>query len=413
MQMTQDEIEMLKFFCIRLLNDFHNPITYNMPFLKFIFRDSDYEEILSYLETLKNQGDSIRIQIKTHCSERNVLSSTIAESIQIMTETRDEYLHYRDENSIYIEVPNYQNFFSLLNELMNTFEEKSGVNNFFATELLRSVWLRMSPSDITDVERFLKRQISFIKNDYLLSSNETELQQIGDLSVAYFNHGNEAWFESNRHIRPVIRRKTSEICNDKWGTIDFYSYYHLPVIHYSLIKENEEATCYIFGLQSLGEITRDEIIGETIQEEKKRLRNKYVSADFIIALKIFIDLLQEIGITSIKVPLLQVFNYPYHQKLGETYSEQLSHYSAERIQDLENANTGEAEYELREYRYLQENYKRFFGTEDRISANKTERLVHTFYLVAEKYGNLEIITEPFVESDYLLCKISKQKKKIH
>lgn len=53
---------------------------------------------------------------------------------------------------------------------------------------------------------------------------------------------------------------------------------------------------------------------------------------------------------------------------------------------------------------------RFYEKEDLISANKTERLVYTFYLLAEKYDDIEIITEPFVESDHLICKIKYAKE---
>lgn len=410
MKLTTDEVEILNFFCFRLLHDFNNS-TYNMPYLKFIFNDSDYKEIITYLENLKVQKKAIRLNIKTHLSNRTVSLMEIEETIKLMEEIRNRFIHNRCENHIYIEIPDYKKFFELLNELMIEFDQKSHFNNFHATALLRTIWLRMSPSDIFDVNTFLKRQISFTKNDYLISDNETELKQVEDLSISYLNHGNKAFFETNRHIRPFIRREVEKMSDDIFDFISIYKYYPLPVIHCAFIKEDEEPTCYIYGIQHLQETVKDkdEVINERIREEKKRLRNKMVSADFIIALKIFIDILKEKKITTIKVPLLQVFNYDFHQKMSEEYRDKMASYSKEAMEDLEATNT--SNYDITEYENTKEQYERFANKEDTISKNKTERLLSTFYLVAENYGDLEIITEPFMESDYLICKINYQKEK--
>lgn len=73
-------------------------------------------------------------------------------------------------------------------------------------------------------------------------------------------------------------------------------------------------------------IIKDEVIDTLIYDEKERLCNKYVSTDFIIALKIFIDLLKTKSIATFKVPLLQVFNYEFYKRLSDRYQEEMSNY---------------------------------------------------------------------------------------
>ncbi len=142
--------------------------------------------------------------------------------------------------------------------------------------------------------------------------------------------------------------------------------------------------------------------------QRKKLRNKNVSPNFTISLKIFIDILKEKGITTIKVPLLQVFNYDFHQKMSEKFRDKMVSYSSEKIQALESMTDTD---EARKFKNIKELYEKYFNKEDIISANKTERLLNTFYLVAEKYDDIELITEPFIESDNLVCKINYQKEK--
>ena len=249
----------------------------------------------------------------------------------------------------------------------------------------------------------------FIKNDYKLPTSPNLFKTINNLEICYFNQGNQEWFETNRHIRPLIRRVVGEYYNSYFEEITkIYKYYYLPTIHCGFIKEDDIPTCYVYGIQQLGKHDQDPVIKNITQEERKRLRNKYVSPDFIIALKILVDILREKGITTIKVPLLQVYNYEYHQNVGNLYYEKLKSYSPERIHDLEWMN---ASFEaVEEYDNIKRQVARFHEKEDIISANKTERLIYAFYLLAEKYDDIEIITEPFIESDHLICKIKYAKE---
>lgn len=417
MELDFEEKDMLNYFCFRLIHDF-NSNRYSMPNIHFAFNDQDYASIMDYLNSLKEQGKAVWLGLKTHLPERNVILSEINDTISLMESEHKKYETYNsieeleknnlEPDEIFIPIHNYKDFFNLLNQIISSFESHSDENNFNATGLLHSLWLRMSPSDIEDVESFLKRQVAFTKNDFLFSTSDTPLEQIDKIYISYLNHGNEDWFETNRHIRIFLKRKYGEIegifPDEK---VNLYKYYHLPVIHYGLIKEGDEPTCYIYGIQYLNKAMdeNDIVVKNIIQEERKRLRNKYVSPDFIIALKIFIDILKSKQVTTIKVPLLEVFNYDFHKNMGEKYKSKMDSYSPKRLHDLEWMNA--PDYAIEEYESIKKQYERYYKKEDTISANKTERLLHTFYEVASQYDSLSITTEPFVEGDTLICKITE------
>lgn len=408
MDLSIEEIEMLNFFCFRLLKECSDE-TSDMSYIKFIFNDSDYDKIIMYLEKIKSRGQAFTINIKTNFSNRFVSFGEIERVIELVKKSKDDYIDNYNENINYIRITDLKEFLQLLNEIVRKFDENARFNNFNATALLRSIWLRMGTNDINNVNNFLKRQLEFIKNDYLFSTNETTFKEINGICISYLNHGNEDWFETNRHIKVFLKREVGKTFSQFLGTTIKYEYYTLPVIHCAFIKENNEASCYVYGIQNLKNTKKDEVINALIHDEKKRLRNKNVSPDFIIALKIFIDLLKEKGITTIKVPLLQVFNYDFHQSLGEKYHRKMASYSPEQIKDLEWLNA--TDYAIEEYENTKRQYARYYNKEDIISSNKTERLINTFYLVSEMYDNIDIVTESFIEEDNIICKIKYQKEK--
>lgn len=408
MELENDDLEMLHFFCFYLIHDYKKG-EFGAPNFKFVFTEKDTEIIINYLESLKREGQDLSSSLKTNIENRDIPVSQIEETINLINEVDDEYKEGGSEDALYIEVPDYKEFFKSLNKLMKTYEENFHYNIVNATSILRSLWLRMSPMDMSNILEFIDRQIEFIKNDYKLPTRPTLFKTIGNLEICYFNNGNQEWFETNRHIRPLIRRSVGEYYHPHFEEVTKnYESYYLPAIHCGFIKENEIPTCYVYGIQQLGSYSKDPVIKNITQEERKRLRNKYVSPDFIISLKILVDILREKGIMTIKVPLLQVYNYDYHQNASNEVHEKLASYTPDKLRDLEEMNASFDEFIA--YNEAKAQESRFYEKEDLISANKTERLVYTFYLLAEKYDDIEIITEPFIESDHLICKIKYAKE---
>lgn len=406
--LTREQIDILEFFCLKLIPDFKGE-EFNMPYLNFVFNDSDIKSIIHYLKSMEVKDNHVYLNIRIGFRNRQVDASVIDEVINILINTKKEYDTSPKEEVIYIRVPNGKEFFTLLSNIKKEFEKNFHFNSFKTTALLRTLWLRMGVSDINNIYAFLERQRLFIKNDYLFNTDETSFHKLGSLDVSYVNHGNEAWFETNRHIRIYIKKKKDNLPKHLDELENEYLYYCLPVIHYGLIKENNIPTCYIYGIQTLNSLNKNSDVKEVFQDLRVHLRNKEVSPDFIIALNFFIELLQEKGITRIKVPLLQVYNYEYHENLGKSYKQFLDKmYTKEERENLEKLHEqGDESRQVREYMDLKNAYKRCYGKEDIISKNKTERLLKTFALVNEHYGNLEFISDPFIEGDTLICNIVK------
>lgn len=177
MRLKDPEIKMLRFFCLQLLPDYKSEV-FNMPYLNFVFTQSDIEKITSYLRRMEVKNDLVYLDIPIHVKERNISVNKINECIDIIKSTREEYIDNRDPNKIYINIPDYQKFFSSLESIRANFELYYEYNNFNTSALLRTIFLRMGASDINDINLFLTRQLKFIKNDYLFPCNETELLKI-------------------------------------------------------------------------------------------------------------------------------------------------------------------------------------------------------------------------------------------
>jgi hypothetical protein len=110
--------------------------------------------------------------------------------------------------------------------------------------------------------------------------------------------------------------------------------------------------------------------------------------------------MKENDIYDIKVPLLQLFNYDYHITMSDNYKKIMSRFEEDikkRIITKKNES----------YLQMKETYDRVVDKEDIISKNKTERLVETFMFLQEKYNEIEILTNPFIEDENLIVKIKK------
>ena len=386
--MNDTIIKTIEQFMIKTISSINSEI-FNMPYIKFVFS----EEALTEMEKITNN-------IEYEDDKKIALSS-----LDILKKTRVKYLEKKEEE--YIIVNDYKKFFYLLTELKKAINEHGFSRNFTINELYRSIWLRMNPSDLENVEGFLRRQISFAMNDDIFGHCKETLHQYGDIYIRFENRSNEDWFETNNNIRFSIEQEEETESDDLFSIFHSYKSYSLPSIHYGLIKENNEAVCYIYGIQNLDNYTKqDEDLKKIIQGERKRLRNSTVSPDFIITLKLFIDLLYSRGITKMKIPLMQNFNYIYHEYTSNKYKEKLAEYTEEQKEKyMDEYNNGNRDNDVVDYMIVQDCYNMFADKEDIISKNKTERFIETFMIMKEKYDNIEILNEPFIHSDNLIIDI--------
>ena len=359
----------------------------DMDYIKFVFDFKDIEELE---KIVREDSENFDIGIK---SIRHLLSNN---------------KNYMLDNDTYIKVNDMNKFFSLLDQIVIEYSEREHKVLPHNRDFIRGIWLRMGVEDITNVEEFLERQLDFLKHDNIIRYNDTLLSD-SNLKIYYKNKCNDEYFETNNHLEFTIKDDDKE--------------YDLPVIHYAFSKDSEnKPLCYLYGIQKLDEHSIcDSSIKEELNDIRKLLRNKYVSQDFILVLALFMDLLKTCGIDEIRVPLYQVFNYSFHERLSKNMKEAYDSYD-KKSELEEKILLGEDSELVLDYIHDKKMYEKFYNKEDLISKNKTERLVNTIISESEILGNIRIVNDPMVEGDTLIIKIDNyskiidmigQKKKAH
>lgn len=367
----------IEFFLTNTIIGMNNHDT--ISFIKFVFTKKQIEELKNNLN-LDDEDNKLAIEIL----EKNLL----------------EYVNKKDD-SLFIKVDNMSEFFKLLKELLYQNTNSMGILN---NALLKSIWLRMGVSDINAVNDFLRKQISFIKGNSVFDSLHKKIGEYKDCLFYVQDCRNDDFFETNRHIKFYVSKKLSEEEErKKFENFDFENRedYIFPVVHYAINCEDNKKVCYIYGIQNLNR-KQDESVKQVLNDFKKKLRNKKVSPDFIFTLNLFVKLLKMYNIDTIVVPLLQVYNYPYHQEVSKVVKKRFNEYINDQVESKEDND--------RKYNLLKLDYERFVDKEDTISKNRTERLLDIFMIMQEKYDNIEFLTDPFIQGDYLLIKIKEKKK---
>lgn len=302
-----------------------------------------------------------------------------------------------------VRVKDYERFFVLLFEIRELYS--SQMNGFYYGErLIKTIWLRMGVSDVVDVIAFLERQLEFIKKSNFFRSVPPEI--CGDLTLEVQNNANSDFFETNHHLDFVL---SCESQDDDSGGACIETEYELPSIHYGLSFEDGVPTCYIYAIQNKRNRRQSELVRNKLSHELDRLQNDYVPEEIVMVLNLFIELLEKNGIIMIKVPLMQVYNYDYHVFLSEKSKEEYSNYSPIDLKRISRKiGRGKIDKETRKFLAVQATCNRFVDKQDIISEIKTERLIFSFLAVEEKYGNIEILSEPLVQGDCLIVRIKSK-----
>ncbi len=146
-----------------------------------------------------------------------------------------------DESVPTIIVKDEYDFFNYLTDITNNLVRLYNVygDHYSARALailvMRRIWLRMGVTDFNNVEKFLNRQLQFIKNDKFDSYKfEQKYTNLYDYDVYIKSNLNTTWDETSRNMSFKIK--------DKEGNI-----HSLPHIHYDIADDN---TCYIYGIQN-------------------------------------------------------------------------------------------------------------------------------------------------------------------
>lgn len=360
--------------------------------LKFVF---SLEDINFFDNLIKNKVKRNVLEIDNSHSYY-LYNHDIENVLSTLRKNLKEYLNNKDENTHYIYVDNIVRFADLLNKLTKSLNEEYEDNGHdFNFSILSTIWLRMSPSEFDDIYKFLERQILFNENKCLAvpeiySEDYFKKKYVCDLKkykICYQINATEVWYETNKKISIFIENDTDRSLL-------------LPEVYFQIIDTGSKKTCYIYAIQSSKDerMNENEKIEESLIDIKRQLRNKYVNYKFVLALKFFIEILRENDIYDIKVPLLQLFNYDYHVSMSEEYKRLMSCYEKD-------VSEGRLTYDSDIYKYTKKEFDKVADKQDIISKNKTERLIGTFIVLEEKFGGINILSEPFIEDENLIVKV--------
>lgn len=371
--------------------------------LRFIFKD---EDINLFEKLIRSRAKEARF-VYSDKEGYFLYDEDIKKVLSSLRRNLNEYLNRKDDNIQYIYIDDTVRFATLLYELANVLNDKS--DYFFRIHsVLSNVWIRMSASEFDNVYKFLERQILFAKHTF-----ETEKQEyfcsFKGFDVHYRVSYQHTYNETNNNL-------SFRMYSEKYGVRDEDGCYRnqyclgLPDVHFQVLSEGDKKTCYIYAIQDdsmarecewyFSDRKKAEENSLLLKNVKKELRNKYVNYRFILALKFFVEMLRENNIYDIKVPLLQIFNYDYHVEDSKYYKQIM-----ERIEEDETIDKSGDTYE-----WQKKLYDRYVDKEDLISKNKTERLVGTFMVLEEKFRDIEILSEPFIQDENLIVKILQPKK---
>lgn len=301
-------------------------------------------------------------------------------------------------------INDYKKFF----ELLRQFYEKDIELYFLRTEMtgfpvyekdncFEQIWLRATPDDFNDPEEFLWKQVQMIKDRTLEKYDEEtclgKIEFLNENIICVKNGIARTWDENSRELEIKIYDKKY------YNNIKLFNRPHfmLPVIRYGIYEKDGKKICYIGSIQNkLSSLVDEEVNGK--QEINKKIRrnsykvNKDVSEEYkenvdpksILALSLFINMLNREGITYIEIPCMYVLDYDYHEKRSKKL-----------INDFNKEWTEDRKKQLpsiykEEKNYLNHNYNK----QNLISEIKTEGMIRKFQRVLYHYSSGVIESYP-------------------
>lgn len=273
------------------------------------------------------------------------------------------------------------------------------------------IWLRATPDDFNNPERFLEKQVMLAKDKTLEKYDEEvsfgAIEDFDNNILCVKNGYARTWDEAQREFQITIYDK--EHYENK--RMIYKPHYMLPVIRYGIYENDGKKVCYIGSVQNTLRVhpfASHEAVRKKVDRSKYSVNQGVPQEDIegiepkqIIALSIFFNILNKEGITDFEVPAFPVLDYDYHIKRNEkllrdfikrwTPEEQAEH---------------PASYE-EEKTYLESNY----GNEDLVSKIKTERLMKTMSRMLQHYPNGEITSYPWDADSKMRFRIPTIKSK--
>lgn len=312
-------------------------------------------------------------------------------------------------------IKDYKAFFEGLTEVceQNVYQHFKRTNHssfpwYERTNCMEEIWLRMAPEDFNDPENFLRQQVEMAKditfNKYDKLTCLGQSKTLADNYVCIQNKVARTWDEASQEMEITIYDK-QYYHEDKYI---YKPHYTLPVVRYGMFEKNGEKVCRIFSIQTKD--TEQEL--NDVRKKVDRARYKVntgvskqdtekVEPKNLMALSIFINLLNQEGITQVEAQGAYVLDYEFHEKRNRRLINDFN----ERW--TEEKKVKQADMYLREKSYLDKSY----GKEELISEIKTERFTKTFDRLLQHYPMGKIESYPTELDSHYHITIPKIKNK--
>lgn len=312
-------------------------------------------------------------------------------------------------------INDYKSFF----ELLRQFYEKHIESYFLRTEgttfpvyeqenCFEQIWLRATPEDFNNPCTFLRKQIDMIKDRTLQKyDRETYLGRLAflDDNVICIRNGiARTWDENSREFEITIYDKKY------YGSTNpsHKPHYTLPIIRYGIYEKSGKKVCHIGSIQNPNTSLKDRELDEEQNINRKVDRKKYkinaevpeeykdnVEPKSILALSLFVYILNNEGITDIEVPCMYVLDHEYHEKNSRKL---LSYFNKK----LAENRIGDSSLLYKEKSYYLEHV---YNKEDLISEIKTEGIIRKFNRILYHHLNGIIKSYPGDTDSFLRMSI--------
>ena len=360
-----------------------------LPNFRFIFTETEAIEFIDKtLSNYRNQFD-----------DKSFVSHLEEEHRIILQRIKEK----SNGNSIQpaMIINNYKDFF----EQLRSFYEKDIELYFLRTHMtgftvyeknncFEQIWLRATPEDFNNPEEFLRKQVEMLKDTtFEKYDKETYIGKLGflDNNILCIKNGiSRTWDENSREIEITIYDKTF------YNNPKLFDRPHctLPIIRYGIYEKNGKRVCSIGSIQNTN-VSQSSYeqpnINKKVRNKSYKLNNgiseeyrEKVDPKSILALSIFIDILNQEEITDIEVPCMYVLDYEYHRKRNKTTIKNFKDYwTKDKISKFPSSYQSQKNH-------LSHNYNK----QNLISEIKTEGLIRKFQRLLNHYQSGVIESYP-------------------
>ena len=297
-----------------------------------------------------------------------------------------------------INVEDPQEFFKCLLNLTQAFYDFKNKFDYgndiieLSEVMQKYIWLRMGKNDFNDVISFLKRQEEFLREETL--DCYLKEQPIGKYYI-YDIVAKQTWGHS---YDETYKKMQFTFCDGGKKV------HQLPAIDYGICEEDGKKICYIYAIQNSCYL-RDKKVERKLYKLNKGIDNPEHHPNFVMAMKLFIDLVNKEGINEIRIPDNQVLSHRFHEIMGENakrhYEERYGRYDLEEI-----LNNKESITKIAQINHIINigYYQRLVGKADFIEEAKTKKLIALLNRMNIQFEDYELIQRK-EDDDYTSLKI--------